>query len=145
MLPRFSHILRPLNLPSSASAFPMARAITTAAHLHFYPAGNDAAAIHSSLHLGFVRFTTNRFNVSFSSKSLICGRRFHALCGNEGQNLSSFGGVRAEQRGYRKTRKRVAKSKEKELELSVDICIEEELPDDSEILVYLTSALWFLD
>lgn len=34
-------------------------------------------------------------------------------------------------------RRRAAKSKEKELELNVSICIEDELPDDPEILVYI--------
>ena len=42
--------------------------------------------------------------------------------------------VFASQRGYRKVRRRPAKSKEKELELSVNICIKEQLPDDPEIL-----------
>lgn len=47
----------------------------------------------------------------------------------------SISKVFASQRGYRKVRRRPAKSrKEKELELNVDICIEEQLPDDSEIL-----------
>lgn len=43
----------------------------------------------------------------------------------------------ASQRDYRKFRKRPLKKrdKEKELELSVKICIEEQLPDDPEILV----------
>ncbi|GFZ17183.1 haloacid dehalogenase-like hydrolase family protein [Actinidia rufa] len=45
-----------------------------------------------------------------------------------------LGKVFASQRGYRKVRRRPAKSKEKELELSVNICIEEQLPDDPEIL-----------
>jgi hypothetical protein len=49
-----------------------------------------------------------------------------------------FRGVRASgggQREYRKVRSRTPKRKKKELELSVDICIEESLPDDPEILV----------
>lgn len=44
-------------------------------------------------------------------------------------------GVRAGQREYRKARRRAPpKSKGKELQLCVDICIEEDLPDDPEIL-----------
>ncbi|RVW79227.1 Endoribonuclease YBEY, chloroplastic [Vitis vinifera] len=43
-----------------------------------------------------------------------------------------FGRILASQRGYRKLRRRPAKSKAKELELGVKICIEEELPDDPE-------------
>lgn len=42
--------------------------------------------------------------------------------------------VFSEQRGYRKVRRRVAKSKPNELELNVSICIEDELPDDPEVL-----------
>lgn len=38
-------------------------------------------------------------------------------------------------------RRRAAKSKEKELELNVSICIEEDLPDDSEVLVLSLSFL----
>ncbi|CAH9100305.1 unnamed protein product [Cuscuta europaea] len=40
----------------------------------------------------------------------------------------------ASRREYRKHSRRLAKRKEKELELSVNICIEEQLPDDSEVL-----------
>ena len=49
--------------------------------------------------------------------------------------------VFAEQRGYRKVRRRVAKSKQKELELNVSICIEDELPDDPEVLVHILFIL----
>lgn len=49
--------------------------------------------------------------------------------------------VFAEQRGYRKARRRVAKSKQKELELNVSICIEDELPDDPEVLVHILFIL----
>ncbi|MBA0777730.1 hypothetical protein Gotri_005711 [Gossypium trilobum] len=41
--------------------------------------------------------------------------------------------VSASNKEYRKMRRRPGKSKEKQLELSVSICIEEELPDDPEI------------
>lgn len=47
------------------------------------------------------------------------------------------GRVWASQREYRKVRRRAARSKERELELNVGICIEEDLPDDPEILVLL--------
>lgn len=79
------------------------------------------------------------------SKSSFFGRRFHVLCRNEGKHFSAFRGARAEQRGYRKVRRRAPKNKEKELELSVDICIEEDLPDDNEILVLHTSISSFSD
>ena len=53
-------------------------------------------------------------------------------------------GVRTEQREYRKARRRAPpKSKGKELQLCVEICIEEDLPDDPEILVLHTEILWF--
>lgn len=68
---------------------------------------------------------------SLCSDSSVFGGRLSALrC--EDRSISK---VFASQRGYRKVRRRPAKSrKEKELELNVDICIEEQLPDDSEIL-----------
>ncbi|KAI9106530.1 hypothetical protein K1719_022058 [Acacia pycnantha] len=133
MLPRLSLFLRPLHSPPSLAPFSMARAITGATQFPTCPTTNNAASIHSSLHSGFVHFT-NRLHVSLSSTSSLFGRRFHVLCRSGGKHLSAFGGARAEQRGYRKTRKRTPKNKEKELELSVDICIEEDLPDDDEIL-----------
>lgn len=42
--------------------------------------------------------------------------------------------VRSEGKEYRKVRRRASKNKEKELQLSVQICLEEDLPDDPEIL-----------
>lgn len=54
---------------------------------------------------------------------------------SDGQGLSPLRGrVWASQREYRKVRRRAAKSKEKALELNVSICIEEDLPDDPEVL-----------
>ncbi|KAK4276967.1 hypothetical protein QN277_015050 [Acacia crassicarpa] len=133
MLPRVSLFLRPLHSLPSLAPFSMARAITGATQFPTRPTTNNAASIHSSLHSGFVHFT-NRLHVSLSSTSSLFGRRFHVLCRSGGKHLSAFGGDRAEQRGYRKTWRRTPKNKEKELELSVDICIEEDLPDDDEIL-----------
>ncbi|OMO86632.1 hypothetical protein COLO4_21003 [Corchorus olitorius] len=75
------------------------------------------------------------FDVSSSSKSPLFGRKFHALCREDGRRLSRTAPIiSASKREYRKVRRRPAKSKEKQLELSVSICIEEELPDDPEIL-----------
>ncbi|GMI97963.1 YbeY endoribonuclease [Hibiscus trionum] len=76
-----------------------------------------------------------RFVISSSSKSSLFGRRFHALCREDGRRRlsSSMRFISASNKGYRKMRGRAAKSKEKQLELSVSICIEEELPDDPEI------------
>lgn len=47
-----------------------------------------------------------------------------------------FGKVFASLRGYRKTRRKAAPRRRDELELNVKIGIEEQLPEDPEILVY---------
>ncbi|KAK3435943.1 hypothetical protein EUGRSUZ_C00613 [Eucalyptus grandis] len=57
-----------------------------------------------------------------------------SLFGNRVGLAGGCGRVWASQRGYRKVRRRTGKSKERELELNVSICIEEDLPDDPEIL-----------
>lgn len=76
-------------------------------------------------------------------KSSLFGRSLRAaLCGGEGEEAraprSSCSGRpwAAQKRNYRKVRRRAGKSKqtEKELKLSVSICIEDDLPDDPEIL-----------
>ncbi|XP_056177094.1 endoribonuclease YBEY, chloroplastic-like isoform X2 [Syzygium oleosum] len=54
--------------------------------------------------------------------------------GNEKRLVGVCGRVWASQREYRKVRRRAARSKERELELNVGICIEGDLPDDPEIL-----------
>ncbi|KAI4337526.1 hypothetical protein L6164_015931 [Bauhinia variegata] len=111
----------------------MARASTCATQLHFYPAPNNATSVRSSLHFPSVYFS-HRFDASLLINSSLFDRRFHVPCRNEGKYLGAFGAVRAGQREYRKVRKRARKTKEKDLELNVNICIEEELPDDPEIL-----------
>ncbi|CAN6721446.1 unnamed protein product [Malus baccata var. baccata] len=64
--------------------------------------------------------------------------RFHSLCGHERIRAARppllRGPIFFSQREYRKVRRRAAKSKEKEIELDVSICIEEGLPDDPEVL-----------
>ncbi|KAK8602493.1 hypothetical protein V6N13_057878 [Hibiscus sabdariffa] len=88
----------------------------------------------SSVNLSPTRCTA-RFVIPSSSKSPLFGRRFHALCREDGRRRLSrpMRIVSASNKEYRKMRGRQAKSKEKQLELSVSICIEEELPDDPEI------------
>lgn len=54
--------------------------------------------------------------------------------GDEKLLKARSGTVFASNREYRKLRRKPVKKKEKELELNVSICIEEELPDDTEIL-----------
>lgn len=87
-----------------------------------------------------------RFYISYSSldSSLFNGRTRRRLfssalsCREDWSSNRGLGKVFAEQRGYRKVRRRPAKNKEKELELDVKICIEEQLPDDPEIMVSLS-------
>ncbi|KAL2237054.1 UNVERIFIED_CONTAM: Endoribonuclease YBEY, chloroplastic [Sesamum indicum] len=78
----------------------------------------------------------------FEVASFVGRRRFNGI--NNSYLASQFGGrngnvaVAAARREYRKVRSRkvaaAKKSKEKELELSVKICLEEQLPEDPEIL-----------
>ncbi|XP_027331314.1 endoribonuclease YBEY, chloroplastic [Abrus precatorius] len=113
---RFSPLLR--HPPLHA----MARAITCATQPHFSSSPNNATPRHLPL--------------PSKSSSLFC-RTFHAFarCRSERKKPSpALVGVRAGQREYRKVRRRAPKSKEKELQLCVDICIEEDLPEDPEIL-----------
>lgn len=75
---------------------------------------------------------------SFSCSSSV-RRSFHVSSRNRISPLA-FGGFFTNQRGYRKTRRGLAAvkkqaPKEKKLELNVSICIEEELPEDPEVLV----------
>ncbi|XP_075107125.1 endoribonuclease YBEY, chloroplastic [Nicotiana tabacum] len=106
-------------------------------------------ALHSA-HASAMAFSANSHfltlplptvaHVSFAKSSSIFGRKFHNGLSCTGDRKWSVGGwygkVFASQRDYRKFRKRPLKKrdKEKELELSVKICIEEQLPDDPEIL-----------
>ncbi|CAL5440681.1 unnamed protein product [Camellia sinensis] len=118
MLPRLSLLLL-RTFPSDLMAARVAsRAFSTAAYFRRSPTlfPSSSVCFHAS---------------SLCSDSSVFGGRLSALrC--EDRSISK---VFASQRGYRKVRRRPAKSrKEKELELNVDICIEEQLPDDSEIL-----------
>ncbi|KAL5850520.1 hypothetical protein ACOSQ3_008573 [Xanthoceras sorbifolium] len=141
MLPRLSPFLRtlPSSSTSSSSATPMARSLARAAPLPLHPVRTTVAFFrgHSPANVACVSYNTNRSDASRLSRSLsVFGRRFHhALCGREEERVSrtSRNVFAAAERGYRKVRRRAAKSKERELELSVSICIEDELPDDPEI------------
>ncbi|XP_058074130.1 endoribonuclease YBEY, chloroplastic [Magnolia sinica] len=75
---------------------------------------------------------------SFSPCSSISHRSFHVSSRNP-NHPRALAGIFGSQRGFRKlTRRRAAakkqSSKEKQLELNVSICIEEEMPDDPEVL-----------
>lgn len=122
MLPRLSPLLRTSTFPAT-----MARVMPRAAAVPLSHTSNAVAFVRlPSARLGFVA-NANRFGfVSQSLKPSI----------SDGQGLSPRRGrVWASQREYRKVRRRAGKRKEKELELNVSICIEEDLPDDPEVLV----------
>ncbi|KAL9443233.1 hypothetical protein AB3S75_016566 [Citrus x aurantiifolia] len=129
MLPRLSSVLR--TLPSSTA--PMARIISRATPL---PLTRTSSAAISFLNSPSISYKTHRLDASSPSKSSsLFGRGFRVLCRREEESaVRSSRKVFAEQRGYRKVRRRVAMSKQKELELNVSICIEDELPDDPEVL-----------
>ncbi|KAF3446720.1 hypothetical protein FNV43_RR11900 [Rhamnella rubrinervis] len=129
---RFVPILRTLHHSLSSSAR-MARAIQRAVVVPLNLATTSSRSFHSPSYLGFISHA-NGFDASSASESSLFGRRFHALCGDERVVLKPLQRIFAAQRDYRKLRRRAAKSKEKKLELNVSICIEEELPDDPEIL-----------
>ncbi|KAL7187691.1 hypothetical protein ACSBR1_037700 [Camellia fascicularis] len=118
MLPRLSLLLLRTFPRDLMAARVASRAFSTAAYFRRSPTlfPSSSVCFHAS---------------SLCSDSSVFGGRLSALrC--EDRSISK---VFASQRGYRKVRRRPAKSrKEKELELNVDICIEEQLPDDSEIL-----------
>ncbi|EOY29813.1 Haloacid dehalogenase-like hydrolase family protein isoform 5, partial [Theobroma cacao] len=132
MLPRLSFLSRSLH-PTLSS--PMASAISRATTTFSLERSLTTFSIsRSPSNLSPIRYTA-RFDVPSLSKSPLFGRRFHALCREDGRRLwRPTRIVSALNRDYRKVRRRPAKSREKQLELSVSICIEEELPDDPEIL-----------
>ncbi|KAL8109945.1 endoribonuclease YBEY, chloroplastic isoform X1 [Apium graveolens] len=98
------------------------------------------STLRSSSHIkSLSTLSINRFSVSFSSSvSSLFGIRRRRRILTEAPRCSEEWGVKkgffAEQRGYRKLRRRAVKSKQKELELCVKICVEEQLPDDPETL-----------
>ncbi|KAK6236795.1 hypothetical protein SCA6_012132 [Theobroma cacao] len=132
MLPRLSFLPRSLHPTlSSRMASAISRATTT---FSLERSLTTFSISRSPSNLSPIRYTA-RFDVPSLSKSPLFGRRFHALCREDGRRLwRPTRIVSALNRDYRKVRRRPAKSREKQLELSVSICIEEELPDDPEIL-----------
>lgn len=132
MLARASPLLR--SLPQSSS-FPMARLVARAAASFPVNLSTDIVSFRLAADLVSLR-RTNRLSVSS-----LFGRRFHALCREDGKLLRRVGTVFASQREYRKARRRPVRSKERELELSVSIGIEDDLPDDPELLVYLALSM----
>ncbi|CAH2060635.1 unnamed protein product [Thlaspi arvense] len=133
MLSRFCPILRHNSLRSA-----VAREMSRAA-LYHHARLLQPHFLRSSPRTSLVT-TTKRLDVSSSLStsafSSMFRRRFHALRisggGGHWKLPKPAGRVFAERREYRKMRKRAPKKKQ-ELELSVSICIEEQLPDDLEI------------
>ncbi|KAE9588943.1 putative sugar-phosphatase [Lupinus albus] len=130
MLPRFSNLLRSNSFDSANTT--MARAAFTFTRATLIPSFSSSSSSSSSdfasVHLS---------NLHFHSKSSSWLGFHDALCCNERKRLGTpLVRARAEQkREYRKVRRtRASKITPKELQLSVGICIEEDLPDDPEIL-----------
>ncbi|KAG2691909.1 hypothetical protein I3760_08G028000 [Carya illinoinensis] len=135
MLPRLSSLLRNLHPPPllSSRSPSMARVLSLPTPLPLSLAPKTITSIRVSAQSGFL-INTNSLRVSPSLKSSLSDRGFNSLCREDGRGLAPLGRVWASQREYRKVRRRASRSKVKELELNVSICIEEDLPDDAEIL-----------
>ncbi|XP_043720317.1 endoribonuclease YBEY, chloroplastic-like isoform X2 [Telopea speciosissima] len=113
----------------------MARILSRVLPLAFNSSTNNCVSSRSLPHSVSVS-SASRFLIS-ATDSLIFGRGYHVLSRADRTTSSRAvraGRIFATDRGYRKVRHRLGKKKEKELELDVKICIEEELPDDPEIL-----------
>ncbi|XP_021907568.1 uncharacterized protein LOC110821909 isoform X2 [Carica papaya] len=130
MLPRVSPLIRTIQISYCLPA----RKMTRAAPLPLALPEISAFSVHHSSQLVIIGKSNHSEYSSLSNSSLFT-RRFHALCrGDEKLLKARSGTVFASNREYRKLRRKPVKKKEKELELNVSICIEEELPDDTEIL-----------
>ncbi|GER25606.1 haloacid dehalogenase-like hydrolase family protein [Striga asiatica] len=128
MLSRISPLLRipPSHPPSSMAARVLPRALPFVAALYSKPPSPSPPL---------------RFHLK--TASLFGRRRFISLVDNSGaahrvagRNVNVTAAARREYRKIRSRRSSAAtrKSKEKELELSVNICLEEQLPEDPEIM-----------
>ncbi|WRX33026.1 Endoribonuclease YbeY - like 1 [Theobroma cacao] len=116
MLPRLSFLPRSLHPTlSSRMASAISRATTT---FSLERSLTTFSISRSPSNLSPIRYTA-RFDVPSLSKSPLFGRRFHALCREDGRRLwRPTRIVSALNRDYRKVRRRPAKSREKQLELS---------------------------
>lgn len=114
----------------------MARVIPRATSSNFETYLNDVSMPRSSSQLNPA---PSAFR--FISISSLFDHRFQVASCKNGRFSRGFGPVFAEKREYRNLRRRSHKKKEKELELDVKICIEEQLPDDPEILVFISLSL----
>lgn len=106
-----------------------------AAHLPFYPNSQSSISWRSSSHLASVSQTNGYDRISAKITFSQFVRSFYVISGTYNKLQPPCGRILCGKREYRKVRRRVPKSKNKELELNVSICIEDELPDDPEVLV----------
>ncbi|CAK7353118.1 unnamed protein product [Dovyalis caffra] len=112
----------------------MARAISRATTPLPFSTSLPPAALSSFYSPSSLSFTPkpNNFNFPSLTRTGFFNKKFKTLSQHNYRYT-----VRASQRGYRKVRRLTAatrRRKEKDLELSVSICIEEGLPNDPEIL-----------
>jgi hypothetical protein len=135
MLPRLSPLLRNSSMARAVSraSTPLPLPLPLATLL---PA-TTLSSLHSPSSLSFAPKPSN-FNFLLLTNTGLFNKKFETFS-QENYRCT----VWASHRGYRKVRRRpaAARSKEKDLELSVSICIEEGLPNDPEILVKETSFL----
>lgn len=111
----------------------MARVVARASPVLLKSSSNTTPFSHSHPHSISLPYKTRFLSSSFDSTSF--GGKFYISHHDDRRFSRGPGRIFASsERTYRKVRGRTAKGKKKELELNVSICIEEELPDDSEIL-----------
>lgn len=132
MLPRLSPLLRnpPMALAVSRATPPLP--------LHTILPATTLSSLHSPSSLSFAPKPSN-FNFLLLTNNCHFNKKLKTFSQDNYRCT-----VWASQRGYREFRRRPAaarRSKKKDLELNVSICIEEGLPNDPEILVKETSFL----
>ncbi|KAG7024608.1 Sugar phosphatase YidA [Cucurbita argyrosperma subsp. argyrosperma] len=129
MLLRASPLLRASHRPFSSGVH-----MALAAHLPVSPNRQSLHSWRSSSHLPPVCQANGYDRISTKITFPQFVRSFYVLSGTYNKVQRPCGRIFCGQREYRKVRRRVPKTKKKELELNVSICIEEKLPDDPELL-----------
>ncbi|XP_022975664.1 endoribonuclease YBEY, chloroplastic [Cucurbita maxima] len=127
MLLRASPLLR-------ASHRPFSSGVHMALAAHVLPNHQSFPSWRSSSHLPPVCQANGYDRISPKLTFSQFVRSFYVLSGTYNKVQRPCGRIFCGQREYRKVRRRVPKTKKKELELNVSICIEEKLPDDPELL-----------
>lgn len=138
------HSRSPLAAEAMAARVVLARAIPSAATTTTTSSASISFSLkaHARLSLSFsspptVSFPTAASSSPYLRSSILSPARLS--CKDDRKlfftSARGFGKVFASSRGYRKTRRKAAPRRKDELELDVKICIEEQLPDDPEILV----------